>query len=454
MDTPKLFPYQQTGSDWLATRKYALLADEMGLGKTPQAISAAWKSHAQKILVICPANLRVNWEREVRVWSGYTPKAILNKKDYETPAHVKIVSFDFATAHTKLLCSEKWDLVIVDEVHFIKTTEAKRSEAIYGKNGIIRHTEKFWAISGTPAPKHAGELWILLYTLGLTTLSYQKFVARYCTFYMYQGKMQITGTRELAIPELNDLMRPLVLRRKVNEVLKDLPPVHFSDLIVEPDFQSLDLEGSVSFSQYMFSDTKKQELQNKIALERELLASVMNAAKPNEDVMTILQSMAKSNSTLRRYNGLLKIEPVAQIVEQELEAGAYNKIILFCVHRDVVEGLRIRLSRFGAVTVYGGTDPKKVQKRVDAFQRDPKTQIFIGNMGSAGTGLTLTASNQVMIVEDDYNPSTVMQAWKRAHRIGQTMPVFVRCVGLNDPLDIQITATSRRRASELAQFFI
>lgn len=446
--TRALKPYQEFGAGWLAEKRLALLADKMGLGKSAQAITAAKIAHCKTILVVCPAAVRFNWVNELKMWGDL--EGVVLFKPSALP-DICVVSYNFVTDHTEFLRQRKWDAIIIDECHFVKSIDALRSAAVYGTNGIVRAANRVWCMSGTPAPKHIAEMWILLYSFGRTKLSYEEFVKRYCDYYIYNNKMAIKGTKTEMKGELWKMIEPIALRRQVEDVLKELPPVSFSDLVIEPG--EVDLEGSKSFIEYTFGESRRAELEQKLGLERKLMEDILAGKGVNPDILLSLQAAAKSLSTLHRYNGLQKIEPIAEIVSEELEAGAYEKIILFAVHRDVVEGLRSRLSKYGAVAAYGGTDPIKLQRRVDDFQNDPRTRVFVGNIQTAGTGLNLTAANQVMIIESRHNPSDIEQAWKRAHRMGQKNPVFVRFVSLNDPLDIKVTETTRKRAEELAEIF-
>ncbi len=189
----RLFPYQQQGINWLITKQLALLADEMGLGKSAQAIISADKLLLQRILVVCPAVARLNWEREFGKFSTFSRKFIIVKtgKDIIPSDHSVIISPDLCTrvATTSL---GKFDLVILDEAHYFKNLNAKRTRAIFGKGGLIHEqtrqtssatptqssdqtSARIWCLSGTPAPNHAGELWPILRTFGRTCLSHEDF---------------------------------------------------------------------------------------------------------------------------------------------------------------------------------------------------------------------------------------------------------------------------------------
>jgi SNF2 family DNA or RNA helicase len=138
-------------------------------------------------------------------------------------------------------------------------------------------------------------------------------------------------------------------------------------------------------------------------------------------------------------------------VAQELEDGQYQKIVIFGIHRDVIEGLRSSLKAFDAVTLYGGTDPKTRQKNIDRFQNNPKCRVFIGNIKACGTAITLTAADQVLFVEEEWTPADNAQAAMRVHRIGQSKPVSVRITRLPDSLDQKIGGVLARKTREIAE---
>jgi SNF2 family DNA or RNA helicase len=147
------------------------------------------------------------------------------------------------------------------------------------------------------------------------------------------------------------------------------------------------------------------------------------------------------------------VKAVTELISSELDAGLYKKIVLFCVHRDVIEGLRTSLSKYGVVTLYGGTDPGTKMRNVDKFQTRIKPRVFIGNIAAAGTNITLTAAHHVTFVEQDFVPGNNAQAAMRVHRIGQKDPVTVRFISLNNPMDQKITHILKKKTKELTEIF-
>lgn len=452
MTAPELFPFQHEGRDWLITRLWALLADEMGLGKSAQSICAADAINAERILILCPAIARRTWVREFKTFSSRARDFQLvesrGKTQYNEKSSV-ICSFDLVD---DIPATQAFDLLLIDEAHYLKSIEAKRAKKILGKNGLVHRAKRVWALTGTPAPNHAGELWPILYTFGATSLSYEKFVGTYCeTMHTARGP-RITGTKISKIPELRRIIAKVTLRRRKDDVLKDLPPIHYTERIVEPGFVDIDSESS--FVHFTFPPERRQELEELLNRERKMLEDMVDKVALGNDGMRMLEALARSISTLRRYNGLQKVGPVAEIIEEELMFNAYDKIVIFCIHRDVIEGLRVKLRRYRPVTLYGETPPDKRQENIDKFQKDPKCRVFIGNIKACGTNITLTAAHHVTFIEQEWVPGDNAQAAMRCHRIGQTKPVFVRVITLAESIDQKVAGVLKRKTRELTEVFL
>lgn len=456
-----LFPYQVEGARWLADRRFALLADDPGLGKSAQSATACDILNARHVLVLGPAIARFTWEREFRKWSLFNrPACVVTSGSGLPPAPAALTtcSYDLAAEpHVRAwLCSVRWDVVILDEVHYLKSPFAKRTVSVFGDDGIVRRAARVWALSGTPAPNHAGELWVLLRVFGRTNLSHDAFLQRYCEGRWERGEYRVTGTRTECIPELRALLAPIMLRRRKADVMTQLPPLRFGTVIVEPGPVDLELE----FTDYFIPGFEREaELRANIERQGRVIEDGMKlAGEANAGVratLEFLKAMAgrESSGLWRRFVGLQKVEPVAQLVKEEFEIGAYEKLVIFAWHRGVIEGLRTRLAAYKPVTLYGGTDAEKRERNIQKFQRDPKCRLFIGNIQAAGTNITLTAASDVLVVEPDWVPGNNAQAIMRCHRIGQTRPVLARFVALAGGADERISNVLRRKTRELSALF-
>lgn len=453
-----LFPFQETGVEWLYQKKVALLADEMGLGKTPQAIRAADRAGALRLLIVCPAAARINWAREFRRFDPARPELHISRdgKNPPPPGVSGITSYDLAVRfQEKKAWGGDFDIIVLDEAHFLKSLDAKRTQAILGREGLVRRAGKVWALTGTPMPNHPGELWIWLRVFGRTTLNYRAFTLKFCEFAPgggpYDPMPQIVGAKKLAIPELRRLLAPIMLRRKKEDVLKELPPISFGDVIVERG--KVNLLEHASFLPWLIPENRTRELAEKLAMEEQRLDTETGAVGLGAPGLQMLEAMAGSVATLRRYVGLQKVPAVIDMIKFEFENDLYKKIVIFAIHRDVIEWLRRELRKFRPVTLYGKTDPERRQKNIDRFQTDPKCKIFIGNIMAAGTAITLTAAHNVLFIEQDWVPANNAQAAMRCHRIGQEKPVTVRFVGLADSIDERITYTLKRKTRDIVAIF-
>lgn len=451
----ELYAFQEIGAEWLAGKTHALLADDMGLGKTPQAIRGADRIGANRILVVCPSVAKINWQREFARFGEIKRefKVIQTKKDKWEPGASLIFSFDMAgDVLSKLENSPPYDLLIVDESHYLKSLDTKRTRAVLSKTGLIHKAKCGWFLSGTPTPNgYISELWPILFTLGVIKTSYSRFVELCCKGYLFRGRFVITGTREERIPDIKRMLSQIMLRRKKVDVLPELPEITFQEIQVAKG--AVDIELQASFTQYVFPVDRREELVARLESEEAAIATVVERLGDSEAAMQALEAMSKSVATLRRYRGLQKVEAVVALLKEELESNAYEKLVIFAVHRDVIEGLRVGLIDFSPVTLYGGTEENRKQINIDRFQKDDKTRVFIANIIAAGPSITLTRAHNIVFVEQDWVPGNNAQAAMRCHRIGQKNAVLVRTISLDDPIDERISNALKKKTRQLLQIF-
>ncbi|VWC95632.1 helicase domain-containing protein [Burkholderia lata] len=456
LETP--FPYQLVGADFLASKAQALLADVMGLGKSAQAVRAADLIGARDVLVLCPASVRINWLREFTRFSPFDrpAAAVLTGKDGVPTSGVVVCSYDLLATEKvrKALMAVSWDVLVLDEAHYLKERGAKRTKAVYGYNartpGLASQARHVWRLSGTPAPNDASELWTHLKSAGIVQDQYWDFVYEFCTGFNSDYGFRITGHRNT--DKLKQLLAQFMLRRTKEEVMTELPPIAFHEVTVERSAVELD---PVFYEQTRLKTPDQFFAELKLADNtlRQALKTVSGAKTPGQDKLKILEAMAGSMVTLRRYIGMAKLPKVCEMLDSELAMGLIDKIVIFAVHKDVIEHTRQRLAKYGAVTLYGGTAPDKRQKNIDRFMTDPKCRVFIGNIVAAGTGITLTSAHEVAFMEADWVPANNAQAAMRCHRIGQTNPVRVRFFSCEGSVDEEIMTTLRRKTAELAKIF-
>jgi SWI/SNF-related matrix-associated actin-dependent regulator 1 of chromatin subfamily A len=412
--SPALHPYQIVGSRFLAERTAALLADDPGIGKSAQAIRACDDLLATKVLVVCPASVVENWRREFAKFSvlGTVPLV----RSYE--------------AVTRGAIQSPYDALILDEAHYLKTKDAKRTKAIYGEKcdgagGLIEKADHVFLLTGTPAPNNPSELWTHLRALAPEMIltkagkpqSFWQFVNAYCTTRDNGFGIQITGGKRHEV--LKEKLQPFMLRRLKSEVLTDLPPITWGELFVEGR-----VEGESGAQAALVRST--------------LLTKGVDG----------LREIAPHVATLRRLTGLAKVAPVVEWVWEWLESTD-RKIILFGVHREVLGAVVEQLKAFHPAVITGDTTNR--QAEVDRFQTDPQCRVFVGQVVAAGVGITLTAASDVLFLESSWTPSDNSQAAMRAHRLGQVNPVLIRFAVLSGSVDEQIAAAVARKTRDITK---
>lgn len=455
------FPYQLEGARWLAKTPQALLADEPGLGKSCQTVVAADRLGLSSILVVCPAAVRVNWSREFERFSpmDHEVTVLMTGRDRVPASGAVVCSYDLVT-NEKIraqLKARTWDVLVIDEAHYLKSRSAMRTKAIYGHGsrspGLIARADRVWRLTGTPMPNDASELYTHLKSAGIVTEQYWDFVYRFCTGFDSDYGFRITGHKNPA--ELKALLAPIMKRRKKEDVLMDLPPIQYQEVTVERtavDVEAIFAERLHGRGRELFN----KELQSADAALRAALAEIRSEGLGNkvvEDRLKVIEGMATNLVTLRRYIGVAKVPKVCEILADELDNDSTRKIVVFGVHKDVIEGCRVALEKYGPVTLYGATPAEKRQAHIDRFMKDPKCRVFIGNVQAAGTGITLTSAHEVAFVEASWVPADNAQAAMRCHRIGQTKPVRVRFFSCAGSVDEQVQQTLMRKAREISKVF-
>jgi SNF2 family DNA or RNA helicase len=388
----------------------------MGLGKTPQASVALKAVLKHRALVICPAALRVNWQRELKIWFPEATTGIADGKRWPMAHDIVILSYN-ALARWKLkLRTINWNVVVCDEAHYMKTLDSQRTVNVRGGFGTSPiPCDIKWALTGTPMLNRPIEVYPILKWLEADfAKSEAAFGLRYCGGY----EKEFRGATN--IPELREKLKGIMLRRLKKDVLADLPPK--TRQVIEME---LGPEGRAA-----------------IAAEKNALRE---AGMSFEDVIRKLDAGMTPRdkgiiARLRKLVGLLKIDACAEHLIELLDSGVL-KLIVFAHHREVVERvnqhLRDYLAPLGKYTgmVYGDTPKGGRQPAVDNFQQDPNCAVIIGNITAMGVGYTLTAASLVVFIERAWTPGENTQAEDRAHRYGQTRGVLIQHLVLNNSLD-------------------
>lgn len=398
----------------LANDKF-ILADDMGLGKTTSAVIAALESGAKKILIVCPASLKINWDREIKNYSDRRTLVIEGKK-WGSTFDFYIINYDILkNFHTteksedseayQLIASAGFDLAIVDEAHYISNSTAQRTKLL---NDILDKIPKVWLLTGTPMTSRPINYYNLLKIAeSPLTLNWQSYVRRYCAGYQFRvGNRKVWNTSGASnLDELREKTKNLVLRRMKTDIL-DLP-----EKIITPVY--LELESK-------FYD---HELEDFVRISKE--------NKEKESISVTLNRLMK----IRQLIAIEKIPYTCELIDKCLEQG--KKVIVLTNFTATLDLLHEKYKK-NSVTVDGRMHKDRRQESVDRFQNDSKVKVFIGNLKAAGVGLTLTAAEVVIFNDLSFVPADHSQGEDRAYRYGQTKGVLVYYPVFENTIEIQI----------------
>jgi SWI/SNF-related matrix-associated actin-dependent regulator 1 of chromatin subfamily A len=439
-------PFQQAGVAYALNRANCLLADEMGLGKTIQAVACInADTSTKKVLVVCPASLRINWRRELERWlvRPMSIQVLKSGKDIMNDADITIINYDLLTKYEPALKNITCDLFIADEAHYAKTRTAARSKAFYA---IAATAKKRLYLTGTPILNRPAELFHLVESLGFGE-SWVSFMQRYANGHHTKYGWDTRGASNL--DELQERLRStIMIRRMKADVLVDLP-AKIHQVIHFPANGIAD----VLAAERAFLEKTGQELSD-------LEQAVRSAKKGLENAAAVAQASEKLSraktfaftemSRLRHETALAKAPLVVEHVRSMIENGI-EKIVVFAHHRDVVDIIKNGLAQHGVVSLQGGDSGESKQTAVDRFQTDPNIRVFVGSIQAAGAGLTLTASSHVVFAELDWVPANLSQAEDRCHRIGQIDSVLVQHIVVEDSIDARLADVLVKKQEIIAQ---
>ena len=391
--------HQKIAIEKLAGSKRFILADDMGLGKTTATIIAALETGAKKILIICPASLKINWQREIE---NYTDRSVFisEGKKFSLEHDFVIVNYDilknFHDTKDKsksLLNQGNFDLVILDEAHMVSNAQAQRTKLI---NHYAKNIKIVWLLTGTPMTSRPMNYYNLLYLIeSPVAQNWMAYAIRYCQGYQFTaGKRKVwnvTGASNLE--ELRDRTSKQILRRLKEDVL-DLP-----DKIITPVYLRL--------------QSKEYE---------ELMGEYYDWYDKNPDESSSLTVQFSKLMKVRKVIANEKVKQTIEFAENIMDQG--KKVIIFTNFTDTLQSI---YQHFGKQAVYldGSCSNSVRQQAVDAFQNDDKVKVFVGNLKAAGVGLTLTAAEVVIMNDLSFVPAEHAQAEDRAYRYGQKSNVLV-----------------------------
>jgi SWI/SNF-related matrix-associated actin-dependent regulator 1 of chromatin subfamily A len=424
-------PFQRAAIAYALTRDSTLLADEMGLGKTVESLGVVNADpEAKSILIVCPASLKLNWERECERWLVGERRIGVAGKKFPADVDVVIVNYENLGKWEKEL-ARSWDVLIADECHYVKNRDAKRSKRLYALEArrklfltgtpILNRPVELQAIAGYLAPDTFGHFW--------------NFAKRYCNPQRNRFGWDFSGSSNL--DELHEELRgTIMVRRTKAEVLDDLPPKRRQ--VIELSSESC--KALIGSEERAWAEHARRlaELRMRSGEARASDATDEELRELREGVNAAFGELSK----LRHATALAKVPLVVGHLENALLASP--KVVVFAHHRAVVDELAAAFED-AAVSLTGGDSAEERQAAVDRFQEDPECTVFVGSIRAAGLGLTLTASAHVVFAELDWVPANLTQAEDRTHRIGQEDSVLVQHLVLQDSLDARMVRTLIRK---------
>ena len=391
--------HQKEAIQKLVENKKFILADDMGLGKTTSTIIAALESGSKKVLIICPATLKINWKREIENYSDKTIY-IAESKNFSTEADYVIINYDIIKnfhdpkkKNESQVLASNFDLVIIDEAHYIKNVTAQRTKLI---NDIVKNIDRLWLLSGTPMTSRPIDYFNLLSLIDSPVAkNWMAYAIRYCQGYQFNvgGRKVWNVTGASNLEELRDRTLGLTLRRLKENVL-DLP-----DKIITPVYLRL--------------KSKQYE---------EVMGEYYDWYDKNPEESKSLTVQFSKLTKVRQIIADEKIAQTIELAENILEQD--KKVIIFCNFTDSLNKITEHFGK-AAVKLDGSMSKPERQRSVDEFQDNPKVKVFVGNIKAAGVGITLTAAEAVIMNDLSFLPSDHAQSEDRAYRYGQKNNVLV-----------------------------
>jgi SNF2 family DNA or RNA helicase len=438
--------YQLAGVEYALARPHALIGDAPGLGKTFQAIMISNAIEAKRTLVVCPASLRLNWEREIWKCStipNVTTYPILKGRDGVSLDHdYVIVSYSLLTNPSILnaIMAGTWDHLILDEAHALKDPKGnKRTQVVCAPDLLPSVVGRITMVSGTILPNQPIECYNAMrllnwdsidrMSLGAFREQYYALGSGYVRGPMWDEAKQCNVSKVhwsdsvRNVPQnLDDLQfrlrDNLMVRRLKEQVLHELPPKQWHPFPLQV---TADIRRAMKHPGWKQAE-KLYEMDH----------AAFDSGVPIDGEI----------ATARRMLGEAKAPLVVDYIKQLLEEGV-QKLVVSAWHHTVLDYLRENLAQYGLVYMDGKTSAKKKQAAVDQFQTDEEVRVILGQMLPLGEGWTLTAAQDAVFAECDWVPGKNDQLLDRIHRFGQEGDYIIGHVPVvPDSIDERILSTA------------
>ncbi len=432
--------YQKEGFRWLqflaANGLHGILADDMGLGKTVQTLAHLAAERAKKpgrpSLVLAPTSVVPNWAAEAEKFTPHLKTVVLQGKDRNVffpkigKADLVVTSYPLLTQDFDVLSAQDWHVVVLDEAQYIKNPKA-----LMAQNACKLRAAHRICLSGTPMENHLGELWSLMRFLMPGFLSDEK-------AFNINLRRPIERDRSAeAQLALNRRVAPLILRRTKNEVATDLPEkteiIHGIDL----HRKQTDLYESV-----------------RAAMDKRVRDAISEKGLAKSHII-VLDALLKlrqicCHPKLLKTPAARKVEDSAkldfltdELLPTLIEEG--RRILLFSTFTSMLAIIEAHLKKAGIPYLIITGQTKERASLVNKFQKG-EVPVFLISLKAGGTGLNLTAADTVIHYDPWWNPAAENQATDRAHRIGQTKPVFVHKLVCRGSIEERILELQKHKA--------
>ena len=405
-----LFPFQSSGSAWLAARTGAMISDEMGLGKTIQALTALPEGAAA--VVVCPSVAKGVWRREAGAWRPDLRVTVLSGRGsfrWPAPGEIVVINYDIlpaATGGEKGATLADADLaaacpagvhLIADEAHALKSSKAKRTVAFRALAAAAREVGGIcWLITATPLLNRGAELWSLLQAAGIAREAFGSWDTYMRLMGGFNGPWGIEWGDVRDPEEVGRRLSRVMLRRLRAEVLPELPRKQYTEITVDLDAKTAKL-----------CDKAIKGLAAR-GLTLEALDEIVNETADGAG----FEEMSQARSAL----SAAKIAAAVELIESYEEAG--EPVVVFSAYRQAAETIG---SREGWATITGETGPEERTRIEEAFQAGTLRGVS-GTIKAMGVAITLVRACNAVFVDCEWTPALNAQAEDRICRIGQTRP--------------------------------
>lgn len=424
----QLLPYQLDGIAFAVGAGRAILADDMGLGKTIQGIGVAEllarEADIKRVLVVCPASLKSQWQSEIGKFSNRSSQLVIGSgqervQQYSQDIFFTICNYEQVNRDLSAVEAVNWDLIILDEGQRIKNWESKTSQ-------MIRSLRSTFALvlSGTPLENRLDELYTVVQFVDDTRLG-----PAYRFFHKHReidDRGKPVGYKNLA--ELREALKPILLRRTRDGVAKQLPERTDEIVRIAPTAEQLEISNAQLSIAARIAAKKFLTEMDVLRLQKSLLLARMAA----DSTFLVDKQEPEYSSKLVRLGELL----------EDLIATPDRKIVLFSEWKTMLNRIELKLDTIGCdyVRLDGSVPQKHRPGIVRQFQNDPQCRVIL--MTNAGsTGLNLQSANTVINVDLPWNPAVLEQRIARAHRMGQKNPVHVYKLVTEDTIEEKLLET-------------